>query len=65
MRRNNILYLLMTLILASCSMTKNIPENDQLFTGLKKIAYIDEKEDSFTTHVETTKEEIEAALVGL
>jgi outer membrane translocation and assembly module TamA len=43
-------------------MTKNIPEDDQLFTGLKKIAYIDERKDSFATHLETTKEEIEAAL---
>ena len=43
-------------------MTKNIPEDEQLFTGLKKIVYIDEKKDSFATHLETTKEEIEAAL---
>ena len=50
------------LILASCSMTKNIPEDEQLFTGLKKIAYIDEKKDCFETHLETTREEVEAAL---
>ena len=50
------------MILASCSMTKNIPEDDQLFTGLKKIQYLDEREDSFATHLETTKMEIEAAL---
>ena len=50
------------MMLTSCSMTKNIPEDDQLFTGLKKIAYIDERKDSFATHLETTKEEIEAAL---
>ena len=50
------------LFLTSCSMTKNIPEDDQLFTGLKKIVYIDERKDSFSTHLETTKEEIEAAL---
>ena len=43
-------------------MTKNIPEDDQLFTGLKKIAYLDERKDSFDSHLETTKEEIEAAL---
>ena len=49
-------------MLASCSMTKNIPEDDQLFTGLKKIQYLDEREDSFATHLETTKEEVEAAL---
>ena len=43
-------------------MTKNIPEDDQLFTGLKKIEYVDEQKDSFATHLETTKEEVEAAL---
>ena len=51
-----------SLLLTSCSMTKHIPEDEQLFTGLKKIAYIDEREDSFSTHLETTKEEVEAAL---
>jgi hypothetical protein len=29
------------LFLSSCSMTKNIPEDDQLFTGLKAITYED------------------------
>ena len=43
-------------------MTKNIPEDDQLFTGLKKIEYLDEQEDSFKTHLENTKLEVEAAL---
>ena len=62
MKRNSILYILTAMILASCSMTKNIPEDDQLFTGLKKIQYLDEREDSFATHLETTKMEIEAAL---
>lgn len=48
--------------LTSCSMTKNIPEDDQLFTGLKPIVYVDERRDSFIAHQTTTKEEIEAAL---
>ena len=65
MKRNSILYILTAMILASCSMTKNIPEDEQLFTGLKKIAYIDEREDSFSTHLETTKEELEAALATI
>ena len=43
-------------------MTKNIPEGDQLFTGLKKIQYLDERKDSFATHLENTKLELEAAL---
>ena len=54
--------LTLSLFLFSCSMTKNIPDDDQLFTGLKKIEYIDARKDSFETHLDTTKEEIEAAL---
>ena len=47
------------LFLVSCSMTKNIPDDDQLFTGLKAITYSDyEKNDNFTQ----TQEEVEAAL---
>lgn len=44
-------------------MTKNIPEDDQLFTGLTSIKYINEPKDSpFEDHLSTTKEEVEAAL---
>ena len=44
-------------------MTKNIPEDDQLFRGLTKIDYVDElKDDPHEDHLETTKEEVEAAL---
>ena len=50
-------------ILTACSMTKGIPDDEQLFTGLKKIQYIDERKDSFDSHLETTKEEVEAALI--
>ena len=58
MKRNSI-YLFCVLFLVSCSMTKNIPEGDQLFTGLKHITYGDhEPDDNFTQ----TQEEVEAAL---
>ena len=44
-------------------MTKNIPEDDQLFTGLTSIKYVDEpKDNAFEDHLATTKEEVEAAL---
>jgi hypothetical protein len=46
-------------------MTKNIPDDEQLFTGLTKIAYEDEKEygnEAYDTHLENTKLEVEAAL---
>ena len=63
MTRNSIPYSIIILassvILASCSMTKNIPEDDQLFTGLKSITYEDyEQNDNFTK----AQEEVEAAL---
>lgn len=62
MKRNSITSLLLSvssLVLVSCSMTKNIPEGDQLFTGLEKIVYEDyEQNDNFIT----TQEEVEAAL---
>ena len=41
---NRIKYIALVLCLVSCSMTKNIPDDEQLFTGLTKIAYEDEKE---------------------
>ena len=62
---NNIKYIPLVLCLASCSMTKNIPEGEQLFTGLTKIAYDDAKEydvEAYDTHLENTKVELEAAL---
>lgn len=56
------LLLCLTALLCGCSMTKNIPEDDQLFTGLKPVIYVDERKDSFASHLETMKEEVEAAL---
>jgi len=49
----------LVLLLASCSETKNIPDGDRLYTGLKHIKYSNyEKGDYFTE----TQKEIEAAL---
>lgn len=53
------------MLLASCSMTKNIPEDDQLFTGLTKIAYSDNQKysnEAYAKHLENTQLEVEAAL---
>ncbi len=59
MKRNSVLYIVIGMLLSSCSMTKNIPEDDQLFIGLTKIAYENyEQNDNFTK----TQEEVEAAL---
>ena len=50
-------------ILASCSMTKGLPEDDQLFTGLKKTIWTDAPEESpYQDHLEATMDEVEAAL---
>jgi len=74
---NIVILLLLSVLLTACSMTKNIPEDEQLFTGVKKIAYADE--DSLLStfqnsapgtpsskviaqHLSTTKEEVDAAL---
>ena len=48
-------------LLTSCSMTKGLPEDDQLFTGLKKITWTDApKESPYQSHVESTMDEVEA-----
>lgn len=65
MKASNILYILLAALLVSCSMTKGIPEDDQLFTGLTKITYAAEpqqQDKTFSDHLAATKEEVEAAL---
>ena len=62
---SRIKYIALVFCLVSCSMTKNIPDDDQLFTGLTKIAYEDDKEydvEAYDAHLENTKLEVEAAL---
>ncbi len=67
------LYLLLSssFFLSSCSLTKNIPEDDLLFRGLKEIVYIDEEDSNLPENKaledqkETMKEEIEAALATI
>ena len=64
-------YLFCLLLLSSCSLTKNIPEDDQLFRGLKEIVYIDEQDSNqlenktFDDQKEAMKEEVEAALATI
>ena len=44
-------------------MTKGIPDDDQLFTGLKRTVWTDTLKNSpYEEHIGTTKEEVEAAL---
>ena len=59
MKINGIIILLAAVALAGCSTTRNIPDDDQLFVGLKEIKYENYKNsDNFIT----TQEEVEAAL---
>ncbi len=59
MRHNYIYIIGILLLLTSCSMTKDIPADDKLFTGLTRISYEDyDKCDHFST----MKDEVDAAL---
>ena len=62
-----LLPLLLVMLLTSCISTRDVPEGDQLFTGLKKITYdADTLRPSpfaaYSSHLEDTKAEVEAAL---
>ena len=62
MTRNKTGYWLLAigmLLLGSCSMTKDIPEGDQLFTGLKNIQWVDAEQSDNLIETQT---EVEAAL---
>ena len=59
-QKHIIIGILMTVVFAACSTTKHIPDDDQLFVGLKPIAYPDIHEKE--AHALATQEEIEAAL---
>ena len=61
--KNKLAYICCLIFLSSCSMTKNIPEDDQLFVGLKPIVYADDpKELIFEDNLAKAKEEVEVAL---
>ena len=46
-------------LLAACSTTTSVPEDDQLFIGLKTTKYVDYEPSD---HFNATREEVEAAL---
>ena len=52
------------MLLAACSTTRQIPDDDQLFIGLKEIKYqnYEEQDQLHSDHFITTQEELEAAL---
>ena len=53
------------LLLSACISTKSVPDDDQLFVGLKKISYQEdsiEHPSAYYKHLDDTKAEVEAAL---
>ena len=62
MTRRAILYILTILIVASCSTTRYVPENDKLYIGIKEIDFTDAKENATTSVGETAMDETKYAL---
>ena len=62
MKSRFIIYTLLTALLTACSSTKHIPEGEQLYTGIKKIEFIDEKQFAVSETGKTAINEISSAL---
>ena len=59
----NILYIIIgVVVLTACSSTSSVPEDDKLFTGLRKTEYVNYEPSD---HFYATQEEVEAALATL
>ena len=57
--RYYIIGILSAFMLLSCSTTRNLPEDETLYTGIKRIEYVN---DSALQHTEVALDEVEAAL---
>ena len=62
MNKSLLASIILVLLLAACSSTSNIPDDDHLFVGLTKIAYSDDNDKRYRQNLEETKAEVEAAL---
>ena len=62
MKSRFIIYTLLTALLTACSSTKHIPEGEQLYTGIKKIEFTDEKQHATGETGKTAINEISSAL---
>lgn len=58
-KSESLLFLLILLLLASCSTTRNLPEDETLYTGIRRIEYAN---DSALLHDDAVRDEVEAAL---
>ena len=62
MMKRKILYILFILLAVSCSTTRYVPEGDKLYTGIKKVEFIDAEANATSTVGETAIEEVRYAL---
>ena len=62
MRINIYIIALTAALLASCSTTRNLPEGETLYTGIKQMTFVDAKEHAATPIGEEAMNEIAAAL---
>ena len=62
MKSRFIIYTMLAALLTACSSTKHIPEGEQLYTGIKKIEFIDEKQFAVSQTGKTAINEISSAL---
>lgn len=60
--RNRIIYILLALTLIGCNSTRHIADDEQLYTGIKKITIADEKEYAATATGQAAVSEVIAAL---
>ncbi|MBQ5895957.1 MAG: BamA/TamA family outer membrane protein [Bacteroidaceae bacterium] len=57
-----IYYIFTTLLIISCSTTKYVPDGDKLYTGIKKVEFVDAEENATSSVGQTAVEEIQYAL---
>ena len=60
--RKAYIYCVLMLIVTACSTTKYVPDDDQLYTGIKKIEFLEAEEYASTPTGETAMEEVTYAL---
>lgn len=62
MIKRTYIYAILTLLLTACSTTKYVPDDDQLYTGIKKIDFLEADIYATTPTGETAMEEVTYAL---
>ena len=60
--KRKIFYILALLLAISCSTTRYVPQGDKLYTGIKKVEFVDAEENATSSVGETAVEEVRYAL---